>query len=266
MTRLSAKTIIQGSLPSGTSLNADFSKSLIDLTVRDKGYNVIYEKALRCPCKSQGSDHQSTCLNCGGSGWVFVNPTKTKMVIHSIGSDRKYKEVGREDLGKAEITCLDGNILSFMDRITITDGLTDHTEILYPVLDDSGTKLFNFTKYNLISVDYLSLFVDVNTVLNKLSAPDDYTFHDNVIEFVSLHGATSNPTNLSASIRYMHAPVYHIIDITRDTMRSTTVSNNGQRTIINLPIHAIGVRSHLVKDTENYTGNRLLDNSYLEPC
>lgn len=266
MTRLSAKTIFQGALPPGTTLNADFDKKQIDLTIRDKGYNVLYEKALRCPCKSQSSDHQTACLNCGGSGWMFVNATLTKMTMHSISSERKYQEVGREDLGMVQITALDGNILSLMDRITILDGLTDHTEILYPTLSDDGTKLFAFTKYNLIGVDYLGIFVNNTTNVNQLLETQDYTFHDNVIEFTSLHGASSNPTGLSVSIRYLHAPVYHVWDIARDTMRSTVVDNTGKKQVINLPIHAVGKRSHLVKDAENYTGTRLLDNSFLPDC
>lgn len=259
MTRLSAQNIIKGNLPPGTSLNADFDKSLIDGTITSKGYNVIYETALRCPCRSQGNDFQSNCVNCGGGGWLFVNPTLTKMIVSNIASDRKYQPQGREDTGKMQITAYAENLFSFMDRITIADGLTDHTEVLFPKLDNTGLKLFAFTRYNIEHLDFLGLFVNTGVRLTKLVEGTDYTYHDNVIEFAASYNALNDP---SVTIRYAHAPVYHIIDIPRDTMRST-VTGAGTRKVINLPIHAIGVRAHLIKGQEDYTGTMYVDNSWL---
>jgi hypothetical protein len=263
MTRLSDKTILQGTLPAGTTIGADFNKLEFDLTIKQKGYNVIYEAAYRCPCKSKTNDHQSTCKNCGGGGWLWVNPTKTKMIMHSISDERKYQDVGREDLGAVQLTAFADNVLSLMDRITIVDGLTDNTDILYPVLNDAGTNMFAFTKYNIVGVDYLGLFVNTTTRLNQLLAPDDFTFHDNVIEFDPKFNAYED---MSVTVRYLHAPVYHVIDIARDTMRSTVVDGQGKRSVINLPIHALGKRAHLIKESENYMGNRLLDNSWEISC
>ncbi len=65
------------------------------------------------------------------------------------------------------------------------------------------------------------------------------------------------------TIRYIHNPVYHIIDISRESFTSTDGSISQGKPKLILPIHAIAQRAHLIKDVEDYDGTRLLDNSWL---
>lgn len=261
MSRLSSKIVIDRALPNGSSLPVTFIQSEFDATIRDFGWNVIHEKAYYCSCKSKTATvFQTICLNCGGSGWLWANPTRTKMIIHSISNQKKYTQEGRQDLGTVQITAYEVDKLSQMDRITIVDATSEHGEVLYPALDDSGTKLFALTKYIVKGIDNLALFVSVGAKLQRLTEPADYTFHDNVIEFSSTYNNLVDP---SVTIRYTHAPVYYVWDIARDSMRSFEIGVSGKRSLIVLPIHALGRRAHLVQDLENYDGNRLLDNSWL---
>jgi hypothetical protein len=238
-------------------LPSDFYDQQFFGTLKTKGYDVIKETALRCACKARESDTRTTCKNCGGSGWIFVNPTRTRMIIIGMSNDKKYNPEGRYDLGAAKITADEKDKLSFMDRITVSNATTDHTEVLYPTLTDDTSTLFVYTKYNIKSITFLGLFEGDNVKLKKLEEITDYTFENNIIKFNSSYNSLISP---SVSIRYTHAPQYHVIDIDRDSMRSKI--NNGNEEII-LPTHAMGVRAHLVKDAENYNGDRLLDNSWL---
>jgi len=110
---------------------ADFVKSKFDDLIYQKGYDVVHEKALRCPCVSKNANQQSNCKNCGGSSWIFFNPTQTKMVIHSMNLNTKYKEWSQENIGTASISSLAETETSFMDRITVIDGEAIFSEVLF---------------------------------------------------------------------------------------------------------------------------------------
>ena len=259
MSRLSSKTLVQQIFDTSPTLNADFVKSEVYATIRDKGYNVIYSKAYLCPCKSKESDHRTTCKNCGGVGQFWANPTKTKMIISGISNDKKFEEWGRDDLGMVRVTAFEENKLSRMDQLVIVDGTSEMSEILYPVLDDAGTTLFSMTKYDIKSIDFIGLYANESTKVTKLTEITDYTFQDNKITFNASYNGLVDPC---VSIRYVHAPTYYIWDISRDSMRSTVVSN-GVPTPIILPVHAIAKKAHHIKDAENFDGYKLLDNSWL---
>lgn len=266
MTKLSDKTIITQSFSGATSsIPTSFNKGEVDATVRDKSYAAIFEKAYLCPCKSKSSTSLNTCKNCGGTGWIFCNPTQTGFIITGIAHDNKLKEAalrewGNMDLGSVNVTAINDDKLSFMDRITLIDATTEHNQIIYPSLTDDEVTAFVFTKYNILSIDNITLFIDENTELKRLIEGEDYTFGDNVINFTADSGVDGNS---QISIRYIHRPVFHITDIVRESMTSKIGElNQGQQTLI-LPIKAIAKRAHLIDDIENYDGDRLLDNSWL---
>jgi len=67
------------------------------------------------------------------------------------------------------------------------------------------------------------------------------------------------------SIRYQHNPMYHIIDINRDTM-TTKVLTKGRDGNVSLPLSAVGRSAHYVLDEENFNGDYLNNNDYNEGC
>ena len=261
--RLSSKQIVVRTQSSQKSIGSDFDKDGFFSSIGKNGYDVIHEKAYLCPCKSQDSPAPlSICKNCGGTGWLFANPTQTKMIITGIMLDDKLKEGplrewGELDKGACKITCLPEDKLSYMDRIRNIDATAEHMQILYPKMDDDDIQLFAYTKYDIKGVDFIGLFQDENTKLKRLVEFDDYTFRDNVILLDSQYNTLENP---KITIRYIHNPEYHIIDILRESMTQYAVQ--GQQKQI-LPLHAIAMRAHLIPDVENFDGDRLLDNSWL---
>lgn len=261
MTRLSQKTIIQREFSENNHLAADFNNNEITATIANKGYQVIHEKAYFCPCKSKsGLAHLSTCQNCRGTGWFFANPTKTYMTITSIQLDGKLKEAalrewGNLDLGTVKITAVNGDKFSYMDRITVLDATSEHNEIIYPSLSDDELSMFAMTQYDIVSVNFLGLFVDVESKLAKLEEPIDYSFIDNIVTLTNAE--LENP---QLTIRYVHKPSFYITDILRESMTSTVGQS---RNTISMPIHALAKRAHLIKDIENLDGDRILDNSWL---
>ena len=87
-----------------------FNKEDFNAALWENGYDVILEEAIACPCKGQSSDNLSTCSNCLGTGWVFVNPIKTKAFITSINRNTKYKDWSPEMIASLSIRTMTENL------------------------------------------------------------------------------------------------------------------------------------------------------------
>ena len=59
----------------------DFNEALWE-----NGYDVRLEEAVACPCKGTSADAKVTCSNCLGTGWVFINPIRTRAFINACYS------------------------------------------------------------------------------------------------------------------------------------------------------------------------------------
>ena len=246
--------------PIGASLpTVDINKSELDGVVWNKGLDVVHETALQCACKSKNTNYLSSCKNCGSTGWVFINPKKTKMVMHSMNLNTQFKEWSEERLGTASITALDTIELAFMDRITVSKGNSVFSESLF--YRQADTDLFFYTVYDIKEIMYIALFDGVDNPFKRLILDMDYTFEKNVIRLDNkYYDALKTDQDLSITIRYKHSPQFHVIDIPRDIFISTIRYDNNKN--VQLPIHAIGRRSHYVLTAENLSGTRLVDNSY----
>jgi hypothetical protein len=261
--RLSGKTV-RDQIPGGSvSIPAHFNKPEAEATIRDKGYACVYEKAYSCPCKDKEVAHKGSCKNCGGTGWVFMNPANTRLIISGIQHDSKLKEaalseMGLWELGVVNVTATNEVKMSMMDRITIMDATAEHSQILYIYGHEVTSELFTFTKYDIKSIEYVAVFIDTDTPLLRLVEGVDYTFQDNILKFIS--GAVSEDNQIT--IRSVHHPVFHVIDILRESFSS--YNGNGDK--LTLPVKAVAKRAHLIKDAENFDGDRLFDNSWLPEC
>lgn len=247
---------IQNTPQNINSPKPDFNKNDFEIALHQKGYSVIHEKSIHCPCKSEGVGGQlSNCRNCGGTGWAFINPIKTVMQLHSMNYDTQYKEWSETNRGNVSITCRDVEELSFMDRITVTNAISIFNQVLYSKIKDNTT--FFTTLYNIKEIEYIGLFLSPELPYKQLKVNEDYTFEYNIIK---LDAKYNDSTSKSITIRYKHSPQYHIIDIPRHTMLTNTNVGFEIGNSIRMPIHAIGRYSHYVLDEENFDGDRIIIN------
>lgn len=227
------------------------------------GYDVLHEKALKCPCKNKASGQQSNCKNCGGTGWAFINGTKTRMVMHSMNLNTTFKEWSETALGTSSITCMDVEKLGYMDRVTVLKGESIYDEVLYMNALETGEYVF-FTVYDIKYIEYIAAFKTINDSYTFLYHGVDFTYVDNVITLdkTKWESLITDTENFSITIRYAHAPQFHVLDIPRDTMVVfTKIPTGKEKGGIVMPVHAVGRRSHYVLDAENYAHNRIIDNS-----
>lgn len=256
------KTIITRTPP--TSINqgrTDFVKNKFDALIWEKGYDVIHELAIKCSCVSKNTNQQSNCKNCGGSSWFFINPTQTRMVIHSMNLNTKYKVWSEENIGTASISSLAEDETSFMDRITVIDGVAIFNEILF--LKEHNSAYYWTTIYNIKEIIYIGLFRTTNDKLTPLVYGTDYVYEDNKITFLTANLYIDNSAdelNISISLRYKHSPQLHIVDSPRETMQTfINIAGEGEKEV-NLPVHSIGRRSHFVLDRQNFDNTRIISN------
>ena len=63
----------------------------------DKGYSVTHEVAMSCPCRINANKQAlSSCVNCGGTGYFYINKVETRMICHSMGSTNRQEVWTRE--------------------------------------------------------------------------------------------------------------------------------------------------------------------------
>lgn len=263
------KTIIAQTPPSlAKQPQVDFRKPDFEAAIQQKGYRVYHEKMIECACKDDTNGNQplSSCKNCGGSGLIFVNKIQTRMIITSINVDTKYKEWSKERVGSVAVTARDVDRLSFMDRITLIDGQSEFSQVLHPqiIQVDLIDKLVGFTFYDIEQIEAVFLFQGNTTKLKLLENITDYTYQYNRIVLNEQYNDVDNPT---VTIRYKYKPEFLVIDIPRDIMNSPVINKQtGYIEEQTFPIHAMAQRAHYVIDQENYSGDRVFDNSYHSAC
>lgn len=234
-----------------------FKKNEFEAAIHKQGYNVIIEKALACPCKSRQAGYLSNCRNCGGTGWLFINPIQTKAILHSQNQSTQYKEWTEANLGNVNITVRDIDRLAFMDRITVLDAESVYSQTIHPVIFKN--QLFAFLDYAAIEITECFIFDGSDKPLMLLNEGEDYNLENDKILFNSRF---NNISDITLSLRYIHRPQYHVIDIKRDVMVSTTFEVGVGKQTSQMPVSAVGRRAHYILSRQNYAGDLIYDNSY----
>ena len=228
----------------------------------NKGYSVKIENGVECPCKGKSGAPLTTCHNCLGLGWIFINPLYTKAIITSANSSTKYKHWSRELAGTVNITVKNSERLAFMDKVTF-GGKTNILSEVKPVIT-SGANKFIFCSYQVELINNVYIFDNDTSKLIVVPA-DEYTINSGNSMIVDLN-VTTYPTQFNGvvSIEYDYLESYNVIDIPHSFRTAFIDDSNGKRQEFDLPVQAIAGKSHFImgKPT-NYASNNLIDNSYL---
>jgi hypothetical protein len=256
------QNIVRQTIPNlGGQGQVNFIKSNFDAIIEMKGYRVYHDKAIKCPCKVETIDHLSNCQNCGGSGWVFYNRIESRMILRSMNLSTQYKDWSELTLGTVNLTARDVDKLGYMDRVTVIDARSAFSETIY-------LKVFKgvhigYVTYDIVEIEDIFMFASANSKLTRLIEGEDYSIRNNAIILTSKYDTYPN---VCVSLRYIHSPMYHVIDLPRDTMVAPILNNAGVPEDQQMPVSAVARRAHYVLDAQNYVGDYLFDNSYLDPC
>lgn len=237
-------------------MRLDFEKGQFDALIENKGYPVVWERAIPCPCsKRSESASKTTCQNCIGTGWVFINPVQIKGLITSINKDTKYREWSVELLGTFAVTVTSKYKLSFMDRLTVLGSRATHSENL--IVKQNGNKWFVRTTYEIKEIVDIFKFESVYKALKLLEFGVDYNFEGNQIAFLK-----NIEYGDSVTVTYLHELQYHILDLNHDVRNTVALNKYSQEEVVELPIAAIARRTHIVINSYEFNGDEIFNNSY----
>jgi len=108
----------------------DLKPEQFDLLLQQKGYRVTWEQAMFCSCYSRSGQPNYECETCHGLGYVYFNPTETRIAVASIAGNKQQDRIGLNDVGYAYATTKTTDLIGFRDRFTFTDFTTRFSEVI----------------------------------------------------------------------------------------------------------------------------------------
>ena len=261
--------------PAAINPRVGWDVNRFETLIQTQGYDALIDRALRCPCCDKATGQaMSTCKNCGGRGWFFVDRTETRLLAQHMDSKKRYDEWSQVNRGTASITTRGIDKLGFMDRIILTQLEEWFSETLHPVLFDG--QLIAYPIYEPLEITNMFLFASDTAPLVPLSA-DMYSvvgnkivFSENVVNLVDLESLDIKDVNeipLHITIRYSHYPVYHVIDMNRELMRVREGKLCGQgydEYLRQMPINVLARKAHYIFDNQKWD-EVYYDNTVIPP-
>ena len=239
-------------------------KQNFDSLVDQKGYPVIIQKAMTCPCASVGSQALPSCRNCGGSGWIWINPASTKAIMQSMNKNTKFKEWSKENLGTASVTTFDEVELGYMDKITVLNSESSYSQVIRPKVYTDDNILRSTLTYAPLSIEAIFRFDTATNALIGLTVPTDAVINGNIIEF---HEDLKAIDGLTITIRYRHNQEYAVLDIPRSVISSESIHHDTKiEQQQKYPIHAVARLFHYTINETSIDGTYLHDNSFTPSC
>ena len=249
-----------------------WSVNRFETLIQIQGYDALIDRAFRCPCCDKSSGQAlSTCKNCLGRGWFFVDRTETRVIAQHMDSKKRYLEWSEVNRGTASITTKGIDKLGFMDRIILTKLEEFFTEILSPILYQgkiiaypiyeplkiSNMFLFASDNEKLIPLDESMYEVDGNKIIFDLGIQD-------LITIDSMNIGSKSEIPISISVRYSHYPVYHVIDVNRELMkvRESKLCGFDDKVLRQMPINVQARKAHFIFDAQKW-GEESFDNTVI---
>jgi hypothetical protein len=250
------------------SAQSNFDNQQFNDFIANKGYEVEIERAITCPCIVLASGNPlSTCMNCGGTGWIHIDLHKTMVLASSMSNRAKYEPWTQENAGTVNISAKAEDRIGFMDSVKFIELESWFTQCKQ-VKKSSTNKNFFFTTYQPIRVFEIYFFVsDIEPL--EFVPEDKYAIDKNKIVFDDDYFAAFLTANqlttgqVTASIRYTHNPVYYVLDNNRDMIKLREVNNDNTTDLpkINFPVNCVARKAHFVLNAPNFNGDKLFDNT-----
>lgn len=242
-----------------------FEKSAFESLIWEKGMPIIIEHAVACPCRGKSGSAKSSCLNCLGLGYFFINPVETRAIITSINRQTKYQQWSPELTGTVSVSVSDDSRISFQDKVTLKSrtGLLNEVKPLLNVVEDAVTRRFLFMSYNVDKIKAVYIFGTDTTNLIKLS-PNDFIINEYNRAAIELNDdlVLPNVYNGVMTVEYEYEVSYIAVDIPHEFRSAFVIDDKGKNVESNMPMQIIAKRTHLAfNKTAGINGINILNNS-----
>lgn len=237
--------------------------------IYSQGYDAYIDRALRCPCVDKATGQAlSTCKNCLGRGWFFVDRHETRVIAQHMDNKKRYESWGEVNRGTASITARGTDKLGFMDRIILLQLEAYFSEILRPIMYEK--ELVAYPLYEPLFVTNIFLYVGDYTKLEPI--PEEMykidgrkiVFDQSLLTVAPVEGINQKQPSLSISIRYAHYPVFHVIDANRELMRvrESKFCTYDDEHLKDMPINVLARKAHYIFASQQF-GNVAYENTVI---
>lgn len=265
------KTTAYQTTPASMSPHVGWDVNKFETLIQTQGYDAFIDRALRCPCVDKATGQAlSTCKNCLGRGWFFVDRTETRLIAQHMDNKKRYENWSEVNRGTASITTKGIDKLGFMDRIILTQLEGYYSEILNPVL--FGGELIAYPVYEPLFVTNIFLFVGDYTKLEPIPEEmykvdkNKIVFDQSLLTVLPVEDVNQKQPNMSVSIRYAHFPVFHVIDANRELMkvRESRFCTYDDEKLRQMPINVLARKAHYIFDAQKF-GEESFENTVMPP-
>ena len=265
------KTTAYQTPPASNFPHVGWDVNKFETLIQTQGYDAYIDRALRCPCVDKATGQAlSTCKNCLGRGWFFVDRTETRLIAQHMDNKKRYENWSEVNRGTASITTKGIDKLGFMDRIILTQLEGYYSEILNPVL--FGGELIAYPVYEPLEVTNIFLFVGDYTKLEPIPEEmykidkNKIVFDQSLLSVLPVEDVNQKQPNMSVSIRYSHFPVFHVIDANRELMkvRESRFCTYDDEKLRQMPINVLARKAHYIFDAQKF-GEESFENTVMPP-
>lgn len=241
---------------------ADFDKARYDEILLEKGVDVEVEKALQCPCRTSKIGPLSTCRNCGGTGWLFVNKRKTRLVLQGMNLQKTDENWSLVINSIINVSFAPEENLAYYDRITRLNAESIYSEVI--TLENYLDETFGFFTYQPKKIEYVGLYVNDQSKFIQLTENNFDILNQKItLKNIDLPINDFNEIPLTLTVRYNHAPTFHILEVNREPLDNFAWTGKGEK-IQYLPGKALAKRTSDIKELVKLRQGKLNDNSYRE--
>lgn len=237
--------------------------------IQSQGYDAYIDRAMRCPCVDKATGQAlSTCKNCLGRGWFFVDRTETRIIAQHMDSKKRYLDWGEVNRGTASITTKGIDKVGFMDRIILLQLQEFYSEILRPELYEG--ELLAYPVYEPLEISNMFLFLGDYTKLEHIPSEmyvvdkNKIVFDQSLLSILPVEDVNQKTPNMSVSVRYSHYPVYHVIDVNRELMkvRESKLCSFDDSELRQMPINVLARKAHYIFDAQKF-GEESFENTVM---
>jgi hypothetical protein len=214
----------------------DFNPQDFEDIIQQKGYRVLWEKNLICPCIDPVTLHPvPNCVNCDGRGKYYYDPKEIRGLITRQTKELLIGEaLGVLESGTAYITVSHDNYINKFDRMTNLDSTVKYQET---VIHDDKTGEADWLSYPVATTVEVAITQPTRTSpLVTLVQNIDFTIEaDGKIDWIS---AKKPRDKQGVSFSYYMHPVWEVISIPNYVRDTWVLQGNPTDTVSKLPIRA----------------------------
>jgi hypothetical protein len=231
----------------------DFRVDRFITAIRQKGYHLIWRKAIICPCQSAETEQPRVdCDSCDGSGFFYIEPLAIQGIMTNLEKKKdQYRHLGEWLEGTSQCTVEPLHRLGYRDSLQMVHSVMTFNEWITKN-DRHGTRSrlpdnVDAARYRIVNA--LHLFIeDANGQPKQLEAGVWFDINKN--GWIEWRGPGLDiPEGTLISVNYEFRPVWIVINHVHGVRDTITTLKESEATVQAMPVQAAVKLDYLTSDT-----------------